>query len=61
MAILPAIGTADDVVLYQRATVGFDLYESALRSLGAGTTYLGGEHGLASLQDVAVLSRRATF
>ncbi len=55
IAIPPAIGTADAVILYSGPRSAFDLHESALRSLGAGTTYLGGDHGLSSLYDVAVL------
>jgi 3-hydroxyisobutyrate dehydrogenase-like beta-hydroxyacid dehydrogenase len=56
MAIPSAIGTADAVILYSGPRSAFDLHESALRSLGAGTTYLGGDHGLSSLYDVAMLS-----
>ncbi|MEV4382545.1 NAD(P)-binding domain-containing protein [Streptosporangium sp. NPDC049644] len=56
MAIPPAIGTADAVILYSGPRSAFDLYEPVLRSLGAGTTYLDGDHGLSSLYDVAVLS-----
>jgi 3-hydroxyisobutyrate dehydrogenase-like beta-hydroxyacid dehydrogenase len=55
IAIPPAIGTADAVILYSGPRSAFDLHESALRSLAAGTTYLGGDHGLSSLYDVAVL------
>ncbi|TMR25689.1 NAD(P)-dependent oxidoreductase [Nonomuraea turkmeniaca] len=56
MAIPQAIGTADAVILYSGPQEAFDLHEPVLRSLGAGTTYLGGDHGLSSLYDVAVLS-----
>lgn len=56
MAIPPAIGTAEAVILYSGPKSAFDQYESVLRSLGGGTTYLGGDHGLSSLYDVAVLS-----
>ncbi|MGN9837495.1 hypothetical protein ACTMTI_05165 [Nonomuraea sp. H19] len=52
MAIPSAIGTADAVILYSGPRSAFDLHEPALRSLGAGTTYLGGDHGLSSLYDV---------
>ncbi|MDJ0466433.1 NAD(P)-binding domain-containing protein [Streptomyces sp. H27-C3] len=55
LAIPPAIGTADAVILYSGPRSAFDLHESALRSLGADTTYLGDDHGLSSLHDVAVL------
>jgi 3-hydroxyisobutyrate dehydrogenase-like beta-hydroxyacid dehydrogenase len=54
MAIPPAIGTADAVILYSGPRSAFDLHESALSSLG-GETYLGADHGLASLYDVALL------
>ncbi len=56
MAIPSAIGTADAVVLYSGPRSAFDQHEPVLGSLGAGTTYLGEDHGLASLYDVAVLS-----
>lgn len=55
MAAPPAMGTADAVILYSGPRPVFDLHESALRSLGAGTTYLGDDHGLSSLYDVALL------
>ncbi|MBE1491485.1 NAD(P)-dependent oxidoreductase [Plantactinospora soyae] len=54
MAIPQAIGTADAVILYSGPQAAFDSYESTLRSLGAGT-YLGADHGLSSLYDVALL------
>lgn len=56
MAIPPAIGTADAVILYSGPRSAFDAHEPTLRSLAAGTTYLGEDHGLASLYDVALLS-----
>lgn len=56
MASPAAIGTADAVLLYSGPRQAFDRYESALASLGAGTTYLGEDHGLSSLYDVAVLA-----
>ncbi|MFC6016296.1 NAD(P)-dependent oxidoreductase [Plantactinospora solaniradicis] len=55
MAIPPAIGTADAAILYSGPRSAFDAHESTLRSLGAGTTYLGADHGLSSLYDVALL------
>ncbi|MEJ3749436.1 NAD(P)-binding domain-containing protein [Actinomycetes bacterium KLBMP 9797] len=55
MAIPPAIGTADAVILYSGPRSAFEQHESTLRSLGAGTTYLGADHGLSSLHDVALL------
>ncbi|TMR96665.1 NAD(P)-dependent oxidoreductase [Nonomuraea basaltis] len=56
LAIPAGIGTADAAILYSGPRSVFDLHESTLRSLGAGTTYLGGDHGLSSLYDVAMLS-----
>ncbi|MGH3546000.1 MAG: hypothetical protein ACRDPW_08770 [Mycobacteriales bacterium] len=56
MAIPPVIGTADAVLLYSGPQSAFDLHESTLSSLGAGTIYLGVDHGLASLYDVALLA-----
>jgi len=56
LAIPPAIGTADAVLLYSGPRSAFDAHESTLRSLGAGTTYLGADHGLSSLYDMAMLS-----
>ena len=55
LAIPPAIGTNDTVLLYSGSRVAFDRHEPTLRSLGAGTTFLGDDHGLSSLYDVAVL------
>jgi 3-hydroxyisobutyrate dehydrogenase-like beta-hydroxyacid dehydrogenase len=56
MAIPAAIGTADAVILHSGPQSAFDTHEPALRCLGAGTTYLGDDHGLSSLYDVAMLS-----
>ncbi|WP_103941883.1 NAD(P)-dependent oxidoreductase [Thermomonospora echinospora] len=55
MAAPAAVG-ADAVILYSGPRPAFDLHEPVLRSLGTGTTYLGDDHGLSSLYDVAVLS-----
>ncbi|MEU6713999.1 NAD(P)-binding domain-containing protein [Nonomuraea sp. NPDC046802] len=55
LAIPSDIG-ADAVILYSGARSAFEPHESALKVLGAGTTYLGADHGLSSLYDVAVLS-----
>lgn len=56
LAIPEAIGTADASILYSGPRSAFEAHEPTLRSLGEGGTYLGGDHGLASLYDVAVLS-----
>ncbi|MEU7740949.1 NAD(P)-binding domain-containing protein [Nonomuraea sp. NPDC049158] len=55
MATPAAVG-AEAVLLFSGPRAAFDLHEPALRSLGAGTTYLGDDHGLSALYDVAVLS-----
>lgn len=56
MAIPPAIGTAEAVILYSGPRSDFEPHESTLRSLGAAPTYLGDDHGLSSLYDMALLS-----
>ncbi|OLF17114.1 NAD(P)-dependent oxidoreductase [Actinophytocola xanthii] len=56
-AILAApdgIGTADAVILHSGPRPAFDEVEPALRALG-NATYLGADHGLSALHDVAVL------
>jgi 3-hydroxyisobutyrate dehydrogenase-like beta-hydroxyacid dehydrogenase len=55
MAIPQAIGTADAVILYSGPRSAFDSHASTLGALAEGTTYLGDDHGLSSLYDVAVL------
>lgn len=55
MAVPTAIG-ADALILYSGPRQFFDTHEPTLRSLGAGATHLGEDHGLASLYDVASLS-----
>ncbi|WP_024874510.1 NAD(P)-dependent oxidoreductase [Saccharomonospora piscinae] len=55
MAIPPAIGTADAVILYSGPQQDFENHKSALDALGT-ATYLGADHGLASLYDVAGLA-----
>ncbi|MGX7669177.1 imine reductase family protein [Plantactinospora sp. DSM 117369] len=56
LAFPQTIGTADAVLLYSGARPAFDMHESTLRSLGAGTTYLGVDHGLPALYDMAMLT-----
>ncbi|MFS1298285.1 NAD(P)-dependent oxidoreductase [Streptosporangium longisporum] len=46
---------ADAAILYSGPRSAFDPHEPTLRVLGAGTTYLGDDHALSSLYDVAVL------
>ncbi|WP_415365029.1 NAD(P)-dependent oxidoreductase [Saccharothrix sp. BKS2] len=55
MAVPRAIGTADAVVLHSGPRWAFEAHEPVLRVLGAGTTYLGEDHGLSSLHDAALL------
>ena len=55
MAIPLVIGTANAFLLYSGPQSAYDMHESTLKSLGAGTTYLGADHGLSSLYDVALL------
>ncbi len=53
MAVPPAIGTAGAILVYSGPRDVFDRYEPALRSLGD-TVYLGADHGLSGLNEVAV-------
>ncbi|PNG16564.1 NAD(P)-dependent oxidoreductase [Streptomyces cahuitamycinicus] len=55
MAIPSAIGTPDAVILQSGARPDFDAHEPALGALGT-VTYLGADHGLASLYDAAGLT-----
>ncbi|MFF5967174.1 NAD(P)-dependent oxidoreductase [Streptomyces collinus] len=54
MAVPSAIGTPDAVILQSGARSDFDAHEPALSALGT-VTYLGADHGLASLYDAAGL------
>ncbi|WP_433469468.1 NAD(P)-dependent oxidoreductase [Spirillospora sp. CA-128828] len=55
MAIPPAIGTAEAVILHSGPRSDFEAHQSTLEALGT-VTYLGADHGLASLYDVAGLA-----
>jgi 3-hydroxyisobutyrate dehydrogenase-like beta-hydroxyacid dehydrogenase len=55
MAVPPTIGTEEAMVLYSGPQADFDAYTSTLGVLGT-PTYLGADHGLASLYDVAGLA-----
>jgi 3-hydroxyisobutyrate dehydrogenase-like beta-hydroxyacid dehydrogenase len=55
MAVPPAIGTAEAVILHSGAEPDFEAHRSTLEALGT-VTYLGADHGLASLYDVAGLA-----
>ncbi|MFI6220641.1 NAD(P)-dependent oxidoreductase [Nocardia salmonicida] len=55
MAIPQAIGTSDAVILHSGPQADFDTHQSTLEALGT-VTYLGADHGLAALYDVAGLT-----
>ncbi|OUC93762.1 NAD(P)-dependent oxidoreductase [Streptosporangium minutum] len=55
MAIPSAIGTAEAVILHSGPQSDFEAHRSTLDALGT-VTYLGADHGLASLYDVAGLA-----
>ncbi|MEU1006201.1 NAD(P)-dependent oxidoreductase [Streptomyces tibetensis] len=55
MAIPSTIGTPDAVILQSGTRSDFDAHASALGALGT-VTYLGADHGLASLYDVSGLA-----
>ncbi|ALC22617.1 NAD(P)-dependent oxidoreductase [Streptomyces pristinaespiralis] len=55
MAVPPAIGTSEAVILHSGSRSDFETHRSTLDALGT-LTYLGADHGLASLYDVAGLA-----
>jgi 3-hydroxyisobutyrate dehydrogenase-like beta-hydroxyacid dehydrogenase len=55
MAVPPAIGTTEAVILHSGQQSDFEAHSSTLEALGT-VTYLGADHGLASLYDVAGLA-----
>ncbi|MFE3444115.1 NAD(P)-dependent oxidoreductase [Nocardia sp. NPDC059180] len=55
MAVPPVIGTADALILHSGPQSDFQAHEPALAALGT-VSYLGADHGLASLYDVAGLA-----
>ncbi|MGW4501240.1 NAD(P)-dependent oxidoreductase [Micromonospora sp. NPDC004336] len=55
MAVPPAIGTAEAVILHSGPQADFAAHESTLGALGT-VTHLGADHGLAALYDVAGLA-----
>jgi 3-hydroxyisobutyrate dehydrogenase-like beta-hydroxyacid dehydrogenase len=50
------ISTPAAALLYSGPQAAFDTHEPTLRSLGSGTTYLGADHGLSALYDMATLT-----
>ncbi|MGN9790045.1 NAD(P)-dependent oxidoreductase [Streptomyces sp. OZ13] len=55
MAVPPAVGTAEAVILHSGPQPDFEVHKPTLEALGT-VTYLGADHGLASLYDVAGLA-----
>lgn len=55
MTIPQGIATDDAVVIYSGPRAAFEAHEATLKSLAEATTYLGEDHGLSSLYDVAML------
>lgn len=58
-AILTApqgIGSVDETIVFSGPSAAYDAYEPVFRRLAGRATYLGADHGLASLHDAAVLS-----
>lgn len=55
MAVPPAIGTAEAVILHSGPQPDFEAHKSTLDVLGT-VTHLGADHGLAALYDVAGLA-----
>ncbi|TDC48257.1 NAD(P)-dependent oxidoreductase [Jiangella ureilytica] len=55
MAVPPAIGTPDAVILHSGPRPDFEPHEATLAALGT-VTHLGADHGLASLYDAAGLA-----
>ncbi|GGT41526.1 NAD(P)-dependent oxidoreductase [Streptomyces purpureus] len=55
MAVPPAIGTAEAMILHSGPKPYFEAHKSTLDALGT-VTHLGADHGLASLYDVAGLA-----
>ncbi|WP_328395372.1 NAD(P)-binding domain-containing protein [Streptomyces sp. NBC_00390] len=51
----PGIGSDTSVVFYAGTEGVFKKYESTLKLLGGGTTYLGTDHGMPALYDVSLL------
>jgi 3-hydroxyisobutyrate dehydrogenase-like beta-hydroxyacid dehydrogenase len=56
MTIPQGIGAPDTLMFYSGPRPAFDTHESVLRSLGGATTYLGADHALSSLYDLALLT-----
>ncbi|RSN57720.1 NAD(P)-dependent oxidoreductase [Actinomadura sp. WAC 06369] len=56
MAVPETVGTAAAMLVFSGPRADYDRHEPVLRSLGAGTSHLGDDHGLVSLNEMAVLS-----
>jgi 3-hydroxyisobutyrate dehydrogenase-like beta-hydroxyacid dehydrogenase len=55
MSIPQGIGTEVAVIFYSGPHKAFEVHEATLKSLAEASTYLGEDHGLSSLYDVALL------
>lgn len=55
LGVPAAIGSTDAEIIYSGPRAAFDTHEKVLQNLGR-TTYLGADHGLSSLHDVAILN-----
>ncbi|MEU3818902.1 MULTISPECIES: NAD(P)-binding domain-containing protein [unclassified Streptomyces] len=56
LAVPPAIGTPDAILVHSGPGEAFEEYEDVLRALGESTLHLGEDPGLSSLYDTAVLA-----
>ncbi len=56
MVPTPVIGTPEATVLYSGSRRAFDTYEETLKALGGKAPFLGTDHGVAAVYDLAMLS-----
>lgn len=56
MVPAPVIGTPGAMVLHSGSRRAFDTYEEALGALGGRAPYLGADHGISAVYDLAMLS-----
>lgn len=56
LTVPQGIGGADETIVFSGPSAAYYAYEPAFRHLAGRATYLGPDHGLASLHDAAVLS-----
>jgi 3-hydroxyisobutyrate dehydrogenase-like beta-hydroxyacid dehydrogenase len=55
MTVPAAVGSPESVIFYSGPREAYERHAATLAVLGGGTTYLGEDHGLAPLYDVALL------